>query len=137
MTVKGIAAERLIAAWHGPETAAELAKRFKLKSAQMVRKFWGAAKRAGKLPEGKRPHFADRGGFISPDAFAIEDAEDSAGLDDAAFDAAVAKGEADRRAQNILSSNASLAALMTAHPEMNDPKFHHYATAPRSHGGRA
>lgn len=136
MTIKGVAAERLIAAWHGPATAAELARQFKLKSAQMVRKFWGKAKKAGKLPEGKRPHFADRG-FVAPDVFAHEEADDSASLDDAAFDAVIAKGEAERRAQNILASNASLAALIAAHPDMNDPKFHHYATAPRSHGGRA
>lgn len=132
MTIKGTAAARLIEAWHGPLTAGALAKQFRLTSVQVVQRFWQKAKAAGLLPTDRpRPYFADRS---APSATVLlDDDADASEM----TDADIVREVSLRHALNVAACNASLAALRAAHPEMNDPKFHNYATAPRSHGGRA
>jgi hypothetical protein len=57
MAITAAKAEKLRAAFNGPLTAGEIAKLFRMASAQMVRKFWAGEKNAGRLPE-QRPLFA-------------------------------------------------------------------------------
>lgn len=46
-------------AWFGPSTAAEVGARNGLGEVR-IRQFWAEEKAAGRLPDGVRPHFADR-----------------------------------------------------------------------------
>lgn len=132
MTIKGNAAARLIEAWHGPLTAGALAKQFRLSSVQVLQRFWQKAKAAGLLPTDRpRPYFADRSAPSS--AGLLDDDADASEMSDADIVREVSL----RHAVNVAACNASLAALMAAHPELNDPKFHHYATAPARLGGNA
>ncbi|WIG52510.1 MAG: hypothetical protein OJF48_003429 [Afipia sp.] len=135
MTIKGNAAARLIEAWHGPLTAGALAKQFRLSSVQVLQRFWQKAKAAGLLPTDRpRPYFADRSAPAAAHvADLIDDDADAAEMSDAD----IAREVNVRHALNVASCAASLAALMAAHPELNDPKFHHYATAPARFGGNA
>jgi hypothetical protein len=47
----------LIRYWHGPLTAAMVAGKLHMASAQIVRNHWSRLKKIGRLPSGERPHF--------------------------------------------------------------------------------
>lgn len=50
---------RLRAKWHGPLTAAQIAREAAVGEA-WLKKFWLGEKHAGRLPDGPRPHFVER-----------------------------------------------------------------------------
>jgi hypothetical protein len=101
-------AQRLREAWHGPLTAAEVAKAFRMASAQMVRKFWGTEKDAGRLPDADRPYFAS--------------AKASPAEPDLAGDVPYADGSpiADPNPRFDAQCDAALAALRKHHANLDD-----------------
>lgn len=69
--------KRLREAWHGPLNAGQVARANAVGEA-WLRKFWAGEKKAGRLPDGPRPHFLDR---IKRDEPAVDVADEIAGLD--------------------------------------------------------
>lgn len=66
---------RLREAWRGPLTAGAIARAAGIGETKL-REFWAAEKAAGRLPEGPRPHFADRCKRAEPEVIEVEGDDD-------------------------------------------------------------
>lgn len=127
--------DRLIAAWHGPLTAATVARTLRLSSYQVVQRFWQLAKSDGRLPADRpRPYFAERSApipvaVLPPAVDVADDCEGEISDEEIALESSLV------HAANTAASAALLAALRAAHGDLDHPQFHSYHTAPRRLGG--
>lgn len=128
-------AAKLIAAWYGPLSAAVIAKRFKLSTAQAVRDFWQKAKADGRLPADRARPFYEARTTLPASLDRAEIADAFPDMNDDQFNRYVSVLERSQHERNEQSSAGLLSALRSAHGDLDHPKFHHWKTAPASLGG--